>query len=91
MRWSRPARCSSRSSVSTTPSKEWDSCSGNIELVQSHLNRDLHVSTVLLTMYDGRTKLADQVSEEVRRHFGDKVLRAVVPRSVKVSEAPDTG
>jgi chromosome partitioning protein len=63
----------------------------NIELVQSHLNRDLHVSTVLLTMYDGRTKLADQVSEEVRRHFGAKVLRAVVPRSVKVSEAPGYG
>jgi chromosome partitioning protein len=63
----------------------------NIELVQSHLNPDLHVSTVLLTMYDGRTKLADQVAEEVRRHFGDRVLRAVIPRSVKVSEAPGFG
>ncbi len=63
----------------------------NIELVQAHLNPDLHVSTVLLTMYDGRTKLADQVAEEVRRHFGPKVLKAIVPRSVKVSEAPGFG
>ncbi|MEV0946973.1 ParA family protein [Rhodococcus sp. NPDC049939] len=63
----------------------------NIELVQAHLNPDLHVSTVLLTMYDGRTKLADQVAEEVRTHFGDAVLRAVIPRSVKVSEAPGYG
>jgi chromosome partitioning protein len=60
----------------------------NIDLVRSHLNRDLHVSTILLTMYDGRTKLADQVTNEVRRHFGDTVLRTVIPRSVKVSEAP---
>ncbi|WP_059039050.1 ParA family protein [Gordonia desulfuricans] len=60
----------------------------NIELVQAHLNKDLHVSTILLTMYDGRTKLADQVAEEVRRHFGDKVLSTIIPRSVKVSEAP---
>ncbi|MGV9792608.1 ParA family protein [Gordonia sp. NPDC003422] len=60
----------------------------NIELVQAHLNPGLHVSTIVLTMYDGRTKLADQVAEEVRRHFGDKVLGAIIPRSVKVSEAP---
>ncbi|SNT15210.1 ParA family protein [Rhodococcoides kyotonense] len=63
----------------------------NIELVQAHLNPVLHVSTVILTMYDGRTKLADQVAEEVRKHFGDAVLRAVIPRSVKVSEAPGYG
>ena len=55
-----------------------------------HLNRDLHVSTILLTMYDGRTKLADQVTNEVRNHFGDTVLRTVIPRSVQVSEAPAT-
>ena len=42
-------------------------------------------------MYDGRTKLADQVAEEVRRHFGDKVLTTIIPRSVKVSEAPGFG
>jgi chromosome partitioning protein len=60
----------------------------NIDLVRSHLNTDLHVSTILLTMYDGRTKLADQVTSEVRSHFGPTVLRTVIPRSVKVSEAP---
>jgi chromosome partitioning protein len=63
----------------------------NIELVTSHLNRDLAVSTILLTMYDGRTKLADQVAAEVREHFGDRVLRSVIPRSVRVSEAPGFG
>ncbi|MEV0436634.1 MULTISPECIES: ParA family protein [Nocardia] len=63
----------------------------NIGLVQSHLNPELHVSTVLLTMYDGRTKLADQVAEEVRNHFGDVVLKSMIPRSVKVSEAPGYG
>ncbi|WP_409489537.1 ParA family protein [Amycolatopsis sp. cmx-11-12] len=63
----------------------------NIELVQKHLNRELSVSTILLTMYDGRTKLADQVTNEVRNHFGDTVLKTVIPRSVKVSEAPGYG
>jgi chromosome partitioning protein len=63
----------------------------NIELVRAHLNRTLHVSTILLTMYDGRTKLADQVTNEVRKHFGGRVLRTVIPRSVKVSEAPGFG
>ncbi|EHK88808.1 chromosome segregation ATPase [Saccharomonospora azurea SZMC 14600] len=63
----------------------------NIELVQRHLNQSLSVSTILLTMYDGRTKLADQVTQEVRRHFGDVVLKTVIPRSVKVSEAPGYG
>jgi chromosome partitioning protein len=63
----------------------------NIELVQNHLNQSLWVSTILLTMYDGRTKLADQVTAEVRRHFGDTVLKTVIPRSVKVSEAPGFG
>lgn len=63
----------------------------NIELVQKHLNPVLTVSTILLTMYDGRTKLADQVTQEVRRHFGDVVLKTIIPRSVKVSEAPGYG
>jgi chromosome partitioning protein len=63
----------------------------NIELVQQHLNPRLAVSTILLTMYDGRTKLADQVTSEVRGHFGDVVLTTVIPRSVKVSEAPGFG
>src|SRR5690349_218662 len=63
----------------------------NIDLVRSHLNTSLDVSTILLTMYDGRTKLADQVTSEVRSHFGPTVLRTVIPRSVKVSEAPGFG
>lgn len=63
----------------------------NIELVQSHLNPSLSISTILLTMYDGRTKLADQVAGEVRQHFGELALRTVIPRSVKISEAPGFG
>ena len=60
-------------------------------MIRQHLNPELHISAVLLTMYDGRTKLADEVASEVRRHFGDAVLRNVIPRSVKVSEAPGYG
>jgi chromosome partitioning protein len=62
-----------------------------IEMVKAHLNPHLNVSTVILTMYDGRTRLADQVASDVRAHFGDKVLGTVIPRSVKVSEAPGYG
>ncbi|MDJ0320975.1 ParA family protein [Pseudarthrobacter sp. PS3-L1] len=60
----------------------------NIEMIQKHLNADLEVSTILLTMYDGRTNLAAQVAAEVREHFPNEVLAAVVPRSVRISEAP---
>lgn len=60
----------------------------NVELVQSHLNPGLAISTILLTMYDGRTRLSQQVADEVRTHFGETVLETVVPRSVRVSEAP---
>ncbi len=63
----------------------------NIELVKAHLNSRLRVSTILLTMYDKRTKLADQVEQEVRGHFNEIVLDSVVPRSVRVSEAPGYG
>ena len=63
----------------------------NIELVKAHLNPELHVSTVLLTMYDARTRLAAQVAEEVRTHFVETVLRTTVPRSVRISEAPSYG
>jgi chromosome partitioning protein len=63
----------------------------NIDLVKSHLNPKLHVSTILLTMYDGRTRLASQVADDVREHFGSTVLRTVIPRSVRVSEAPSYG
>jgi chromosome partitioning protein len=60
----------------------------NIELVRSHLNPKLDITTVLLTMYDRRTRLADLVEQDVRNHFGQKVLNAVIPRNVRVSEAP---
>ncbi|MBG0738480.1 ParA family protein [Paeniglutamicibacter antarcticus] len=60
----------------------------NIEMIQKHLNAELEVSTILLTMYDGRTNLAAQVAADVREHFPDQVLKAVVPRSVRISEAP---
>jgi chromosome partitioning protein len=62
-----------------------------IELVRSHLNPALSVTTILLTMYDGRTRLASQVADEVREHFGAVVLDSVIPRSVRVSEAPSYG
>lgn len=63
----------------------------NVELVRVHLNQSLRVSTILLTMYDGRTRLASQVADEVRSHFGESVLDTVIPRSVRVSEAPSYG
>ena len=63
----------------------------NIELIKSHLNPGLHVSTILLTMYDGRTRLSAQVADEVRSHFPAQVLRTSVPRSVRISEAPSFG
>jgi len=62
-----------------------------VDLVRNHLNPALNISTILLTMYDARTRLASQVADEVRSHFGDIVLNSVVPRSVRVSEAPSYG
>ncbi len=62
-----------------------------VELVRAHLNPELHISTVLMTMYDARTRLSAAVADEVRAHFGDRVLRTSVPRSVRVSEAPSFG
>jgi chromosome partitioning protein len=64
---------------------------GSVRMIQKHLNTSLHVSTILLTMYDGRTRLAQQVAEEVRSHFPQEVLGTVIPRSVRVSEAPSFG
>jgi chromosome partitioning protein len=61
------------------------------ELVRVNFNPGLHVSTVLLTMYDGRTRLASDVADDVRAHFGASVLRTIIPRSVRVSEAPSRG
>lgn len=64
---------------------------GSIELIQKHLNPTLSLQTILLTMFDGRTNLANQVADDVRNHFTDKVLQAVIPRAVRISEAPSFG
>lgn len=64
---------------------------GSVRMIQKHLNPRLHLSTILLTMYDGRTRLAQQVADEVRAHFPNEVLQTVIPRSVRVSEAPSFG
>ena len=63
----------------------------NIGMIREHLNQNLHIAAVLLTMYDARTKLAADVAEEVRSQFGEVVLRNMIPRSVKLSEAPGFG
>jgi len=63
----------------------------NVHLVASNLNPRLDISTIVLTMYDARTKLSDQVATEVREHFGNKVCRIVIPRTVRLSEAPSFG
>ena len=62
-----------------------------IDLVKGELNNELRLSTVLLTMFDARTKLAAQVADEVRRHFPAETLPTVIPRSVRISEAPSYG
>ncbi|WP_341765377.1 AAA family ATPase [Cumulibacter soli] len=62
-----------------------------VDLIKGYLNPALEVSTMLLTMFDARTKLAGQVVDDVREHFGEVVMRTIIPRSVKVSEAPSYG
>ncbi len=63
----------------------------SIQLIERHLNPQLRVSTILLTMYDSRTNLANQVVTDVREHFPQQVLDTVIPRSVRISEAPSYG
>ena len=63
----------------------------NVALIGKHLNPELRVSTILLTMFDSRTNLANQVAQEVREHFPDQVLSTPIPRSVRISEAPSYG
>lgn len=63
----------------------------NIKLIEKHLNPRLTVSTILLTMYDSRTNLSNQVADDVRAHFPDQVLNTPIPRSVRISEAPSFG
>ncbi|MCK4621867.1 MAG: ParA family protein [Desulfuromonadales bacterium] len=62
-----------------------------IRLVQQEINPELKISGILLTMFDGRNNLCHQVSDEIRAHFGDKVFDVVVPRNVRLSEAPSYG
>jgi chromosome partitioning protein len=64
---------------------------GSIDMIRSHLNPALVMSTILLTMYDQRTNLAQQVVSDVRTHFSAQTLNVVIPRSVRVSEAPSYG
>lgn len=61
------------------------------QLVKRHMNPNLELEGILLTMYDGRTNLAQEVAEEVRAHFKDKVFQTVIPRTVRLSEAPSYG
>jgi chromosome partitioning protein len=63
----------------------------NVDLVKRNLNPELELSTIVLVMFDARTKLSGQVADEVRDHFGDKVCQQVIPRSVRLSEAPSYG
>lgn len=63
----------------------------NVGLVQKNLNPGLEITTIVLVMYDARTKLSEQVAVEVREHFGEKVCRTVIPRNVRISEAPSFG
>ena len=62
-----------------------------VELVKKHMNKDFKVEGALLTMYDARTNLSNQVVKEVKRYFEDKVYKNVIPRNVKLSEAPSYG
>ena len=62
-----------------------------VKLVKKHLNKDLEIEGALLTMFDTRTNLSKQVVDEVKRYFGDKVYKTVIPRNVKLSEAPSYG
>nr|WP_193106311.1 ParA family protein [Brachybacterium sp. FME24] len=63
----------------------------NIDLIRQHLNPELVVSSIMLTMYDARTRLAAQVAQDVRDHFPEQTLATTIPRSVRISEAPSYG
>jgi chromosome partitioning protein len=64
---------------------------GTIDLVRANLNHRLHIAGVVMTMYDGRTNLAQQVVEEVRRFFPQRICKTLIPRSIRLSEAPSYG
>lgn len=62
-----------------------------IKLVQKNLNKDLEIEGVVMTMFDSRTRLSNQVYEEVKKYFDDKVFKTVIPRNIRLSEAPSHG
>ena len=64
---------------------------GNVDLIRANLNPELEVTTIVLVMFDARTNLSEQVAEEVRAYFGDRVCRQIIPREVRLSEAPSFG
>ena len=64
---------------------------GNVDLVKANLNPDLEISKIVLVMYDSRTKISKQVADEVREYFGERVCDQIIPRSVRLSEAPSYG
>ena len=64
---------------------------GNVDLVKSNLNPELEISKIVLVMYDSRTKISKQVADEVREYFGERVCNQIIPRSVRLSEAPSYG
>ena len=61
------------------------------ELIKNSFNPSLEIEGILLTMYDGRTTLANQVTDELKRHFGDKVYKTIIPRNITLAEAPSHG
>ncbi len=63
----------------------------SIKLTRRRLNPSLEIEGIVLTMYDGRTNLSEQVAAEVRKYFGDKVYKTTIPRNVRLSEAPSHG
>ena len=62
-----------------------------MKLVQKHFNKNLKIEGVLLTMFDKRTNLGQQVNSEVQKFFGDQVYKTIIPRNVRLSEAPSYG
>lgn len=62
-----------------------------IKLVQKHLNKNLEIEGVILTMFDARTNLSTQVAREVEKYFGNKVFQTIIPRNIRLSEAPSHG
>ena len=64
---------------------------GTIDRIKAHINPQLEKKTIALTMYDARTNLAQQVADDVKSHFSDDVLATIIPRSVRISEAPSYG